>query len=213
MSFSFSQDITIISLVLAAVALIVTVVLGTVLVKRIGKMSAGNVAVDVSAVVQEFSERQKQLEQRIIDQKVNLEILELRLSKEDASSRELHSIRGIKSRPVVAEQFSVGQAVQKEELEPSAKNMAANKGRSGPIPALSESTVRMDATTMQILRAVTDGNGNSTARQIQERIGRSREHTARMMNLLYREGLVSRDVNARPFRYSVTEAGRNLLNE
>lgn len=52
-----------------------------------------------------------------------------------------------------------------------------------------------------------------TSREVQHAIGRTREHTARLMKKLYETGLVSRDVNAKPFRYNITEAGRTRLRE
>ncbi|HVB12261.1 MAG TPA: hypothetical protein VNE86_03950, partial [Nitrososphaerales archaeon] len=61
-------------------------------------------------------------------------------------------------------------------------------------------------------RLVFEGRGKITAKDIQQRIGRTREHTARMMNGLFQEGLVDRDISVRPFAYSITQKGRDLLN-
>ncbi|HEY7508233.1 MAG TPA: helix-turn-helix domain-containing protein [Nitrososphaera sp.] len=52
-----------------------------------------------------------------------------------------------------------------------------------------------------------------TSREVQHAIGRTREHTARLMKKLHETGLVSRDVNAKPFRYNITDAGRTRLRE
>lgn len=52
-----------------------------------------------------------------------------------------------------------------------------------------------------------------TSREVQLAVGRTREHTARLMKKLHDSGLVSRDVNAKPFRYQVTDAGRERLKE
>lgn len=52
-----------------------------------------------------------------------------------------------------------------------------------------------------------------TSREVQHAIGRTREHTARLMKKLHDLGLVSRDVNAKPFRYNITDAGRERLKE
>lgn len=50
-----------------------------------------------------------------------------------------------------------------------------------------------------------------TSREVQHAIGRTREHTARLMKKLHESGLVSRDVNSKPFRYNITEAGHTRL--
>jgi hypothetical protein len=52
-----------------------------------------------------------------------------------------------------------------------------------------------------------------TSREVQKSVGRTREHTARLMKRLHDSGLVSRDVNSKPFRYNITDAGRERLRE
>jgi len=50
-----------------------------------------------------------------------------------------------------------------------------------------------------------------TSRDIQMTLGRSREHTSRLMNRLYKEGLVDRNTNSKPFSYIITEKGREKI--
>jgi hypothetical protein len=52
-----------------------------------------------------------------------------------------------------------------------------------------------------------------SSREVQLAIGRTREHTARLMKKLHDLGLVSRDINTKPFRYNITEAGREMLKK
>jgi hypothetical protein len=52
-----------------------------------------------------------------------------------------------------------------------------------------------------------------SSREVQLAIGRTREHTARLMKKLYDLGLVSRDINTKPFRYNITDAGREMLKK
>lgn len=53
-----------------------------------------------------------------------------------------------------------------------------------------------------------------TSRDIQITIGRTREHTARLMKRLTDEGLVERKAGTRPYLYSITEKGvKHLENE
>jgi hypothetical protein len=53
--------------------------------------------------------------------------------------------------------------------------------------------------TLKILAA----EGPKTSRELQPRIGRSREHFARLMKRLYERGYVDRDVTKIPFVYSI----------
>ena len=50
-----------------------------------------------------------------------------------------------------------------------------------------------------------------TSRDIQMTLGRSREHTSRLMNRLYKEGLVDRNTSSKPFSYIITEKGREKI--
>jgi hypothetical protein len=52
-----------------------------------------------------------------------------------------------------------------------------------------------------------------TSREVQLAIGRTREHTARLMKKLHDLGLVSRDITTKPFRYNITDAGQGMLKE
>jgi predicted transcriptional regulator len=75
--------------------------------------------------------------------------------------------------------------------------------------------------------AVVESEGNGTtdyilkllvekpriSREVQLAVGRTREHTARLMKKLHDSGLVSRDVNTKPFRYNITDVGRERLEE
>jgi hypothetical protein len=52
-----------------------------------------------------------------------------------------------------------------------------------------------------------------SSREVQLAIGRTREHTARLMKKLHDLGLVSRDINTKPFRYDITNAGLEMLKK
>jgi predicted transcriptional regulator len=52
-----------------------------------------------------------------------------------------------------------------------------------------------------------------TTRHIQERVGKSREHTSRIMNGLYHSGFVMRDTSSKPFKYSITDTGLRHLHD
>jgi CTP-dependent riboflavin kinase len=52
-----------------------------------------------------------------------------------------------------------------------------------------------------------------TTREVQTVIGRTREHTSRLMKKLFEEKLVDRDVSTKPFRYAITVEGRKLLSK
>ncbi|MDA4124851.1 MAG: hypothetical protein OK438_05325 [Thaumarchaeota archaeon] len=67
-----------------------------------------------------------------------------------------------------------------------------------------------DATEMAVIRLLGDGSRSSV--EIKQLIGKSREHTARLMKSLFDRNLVVRDDSNRPFVYELTDAGRRYLS-
>ena len=55
--------------------------------------------------------------------------------------------------------------------------------------------------------------GSKTAPEIKERVGLSREHTARLMKKLYEEGYLERETGKLPFKYSVKKEMEKLLRK
>jgi hypothetical protein len=60
-----------------------------------------------------------------------------------------------------------------------------------------------------VLGLITDKS--MTSRDIQVTLGRSREHISRTMKKLYVDGFVERNIQTKPFSYSITEKGRQRI--
>ena len=161
--------------------------------------------VEVSAIVSEFSQRLRRLEENLVDQKVKLEILELRASR---IPREAVALS-----PVAYSRAEDGSNSFDNLERPAPERIGLQAGvRTPPQKERPEADKKLGTTEMEALRLVFEGRGKISAKEIQQRIGRTREHTARMMNSLYHDGLVERDATARPFSYYITEKGREVLN-
>jgi DNA-binding MarR family transcriptional regulator len=52
-----------------------------------------------------------------------------------------------------------------------------------------------------------------TSNDIKNAIGRTREHTSRLMKKLYELKLVDRDITTKPFKYKLTEQGKKYIGE
>jgi hypothetical protein len=52
-----------------------------------------------------------------------------------------------------------------------------------------------------------------TSNEIKRAIGRTREHTSRLMKKLYELKLVDRDITTKPFKYKLTEQGKKYIGE
>jgi predicted transcriptional regulator len=64
-------------------------------------------------------------------------------------------------------------------------------------------------TEVRVLRLLVDGSKSSA--EIKALVGRSREHTARMMKDLFERGLVVRNDRNKPYVYEITESGRSYV--
>ena len=87
---------------------------------------------------------------------------------------------------------------------------------SEPAPVTQHATVieerqENNGTTDYILKLLAERP--RTSREVQHAVGRTREHTARLMKKLHDSGLVSRDVNSKPFKYAITGSGHERLKE
>ena len=71
------------------------------------------------------------------------------------------------------------------------------------------SQIEYHNTTDYVLGLITEKP--MTSRDIQNASRRSREHTARLMNKLFKEGLVERNTNTKPYSYSITDKGLSRL--
>src|SRR6267378_4695822 len=116
----------------------------------------------------------------------------------------------------------VADAVLHAPLRISATNKVAEElsepARSGSQPNAVQSPIRSDPsvvqpgslnsittpTELQVLTLLSD-QGPKSAPEIGRSVGRSREHTARLMKKLFDEGYVRRDQTRIPFRYSTVE--------
>lgn len=64
-------------------------------------------------------------------------------------------------------------------------------------------------TEVKVLQMLSTGAKNSA--QIRQELGKSREHTARLMKALFDRGLVVRNDRHKPYVYEITEAGKSYL--
>lgn len=100
----------------------------------------------------------------------------------------------------------------KEPIQAEIPKPPEKKRELEPVVPLKEEKVKerthnmnFGSATDYVLRLITEKP--MTSRDIQVTIGRTREHTSRMMKKLYEEGLVERDMQTKPFTYKITEKG------
>ena len=70
--------------------------------------------------------------------------------------------------------------------------------------------VMLDETQLAAIRLLSESPKNT--RQLTDSLGKSREHTARLMKELFELGLVRRNDSTKPFVYQLTDEGRRYLS-
>jgi CRP-like cAMP-binding protein len=145
------------------------------------------------AIVSEYSRRLRDYDRVIAELRTKLDIMELRAEPPNVTvtSQELQPshppqphVARITSPPVIT-QHAPPPAVDRQE------------GQNG--------------TTDYILKMLLERP--RTSREVQQAIGRTREHTARLMKKLTDSQLVSRNTAVKPFQYNLTDLGRDRLRE
>ncbi|NOJ27312.1 MAG: hypothetical protein DA330_04795 [Nitrososphaera sp.] len=133
------------------------------------------------AIVLEYTRRLKEYDRAISEIRARLDVMDMRLPAGAPS----HTSQVGSYARVVSEPVTVTQHQPTASIE----------GQNG--------------TTDYILKLLVEKN--LTSRDVKQAIGRTREHTARLMKKLTEAGFVERQVNSKPFRYTITEAGRMRL--
>jgi len=126
-------------------------------------------------------------EKELIDMKIRLDVMELdgeTFTKPDLPTKKVKS-------------FDVPEVEEPEFVAPKPK--AATR-----VPNMSFE----DSVTF-VLKKITEGP--MTSRDIEVMFGKSREHVSRLMKKLFEDGFVGRDTSARPYRYMITDKGRERI--
>jgi len=138
-----------------------------------------------SDLLKSYTERLQYYENQLIDMKIRLDSTELLKESEELE------IPMPKPKDVKVEKQELVSSAQEEKPKERIHNM--NFGNA----------------TDYVLRLITEKP--MTSRDIQITIGRTREHTSRMMKKLFEEGLVERNMQTKPFTYYITDKGKAKL--
>ncbi|MDE0266825.1 MAG: winged helix DNA-binding protein [Thaumarchaeota archaeon] len=161
------------------------------------------------------SERLEYYERQLIDLKIRLDAVEMVRgeaakagdgSGDEAVSRLAAALSELVSRePAAAEE----EGVAAEELHAEGRGEGLAGGGGGTVP---KTEFRAYPNPVDyVLHLIT--NDIITSRDIQVTMGKSREHTSRLLKKMYEDGYLQRDEDTRPYSYSVTQKGLERLRQ
>jgi predicted transcriptional regulator len=164
----------------------------------------------INAITSEYARRMEKYDSAIADLRVRLDVIELQ-SQKHLLTQQLHSTE---STPSVTLVDASHDQSHDQSQHPSfhayhrPKRMEPLREISGDV---SDSNDVQNGTAEYVLKLL-DGR-SMTSREVQHAIGRSREHTSRLMKRLCEYGFITRDSNNKPFTYALAEAGQLRLKE
>jgi DNA repair exonuclease SbcCD ATPase subunit len=103
--------------------------------------------------------------------------------------------------------------VQKLSIAPPAQQEARGEVVLPPVPIKRDKALAALTETEIVVLEMLSKEGPKTAPEIKERVGLSREHTARLMKKIYEEGYVEREAGKIPFRYTIKKEMEALLQK
>ena len=115
---------------------------------------------------------------------------------------------GVAAKAIANEESST-QKEHAQAIETAHPSMALPTSPVGEIGSLQSITTPTELQVLMLLAA----EGPKSAPEIGKVVGRSREHTARLMKKLYEEGYIRRDQVRIPFKYSLVEKVRQSLKK
>jgi hypothetical protein len=160
----------------------------------------------INAIASEYMRRMEKYDGAIADLRLKIDVLELQ-SQKHSISQQLHSTENTPSLNLGdtshdQSQYSSFHAYHRP------KRMEPLRETSGDV---SDSHDVQNGTAEYVLKLLDERS--MTSREVQHAIGRSREHTSRLMKRLCEYGFISRESNNKPFTYALAEAGRLRLKE
>lgn len=144
-------------------------------------------------------ERLEYYERQLIDMKIRLDSMEMQgiEQKNEEPSLELKQF---------LENLAKNQKIIEKPIE-SVKTEVVSKEE--PISTHRMPNLDHNNAVDYVLHLITDKA--MTSRDIQITLKRSREHTSRLMKKLFDDGYVKRNINTKPYTYSITEKGKERI--
>lgn len=164
----------------------------------------------VEAVVSEYTRRLREFERIIGELKVKIDTLELRVLHQPTSQTSDDTSDVTRDSSVDARTESQSKSQLQEHHSPTSDVMESTTiTPPSIITSMKSNPTLHHSTSDYILKLLVEKS--RTSREIQKAIGKTREHTSRLMRRLYESDLVSRDSNNKPFKYYITDQGRREL--
>jgi predicted transcriptional regulator len=145
-------------------------------------------------------ERLEYYERQLIDMKIRLDAMEMQGFEQKTEDPNLELKQFL-------EKLSKNQQIIEKPVVPLIKTEVMSENK--PVSIHRMPNLDHNNATDYVLHLITDKA--MTSRDIQITLKRSREHTSRLMKKLFEDGYVQRNINTKPYTYSITKKGKEKI--
>lgn len=170
---------------------------------------------------QALEQRMRKQDERILDVMGRLEVIQARMVSASVAQPAVPKEQPSAQQPVQpppappAPKEAVVNVTQHADTQQPESQVTPKSQQSQPAPASAPSPtpvpapLALDETHLAAIKLL--GEGPKSTRQLTDALGKSREHTARMMKELFEMGFVARNASTKPFVYQLTDEGRRRI--
>jgi len=163
----------------------------------------------LEAVLSKYVMRAENSTKMVGELRTKIDIIEAKMSSDDIEGRRMKTV--IDNTKSSANSFNAYEDQHKDMIAVDSVTSQVNITRNRIDDMVGDKSLRHQNqnTVSSILKLLSWSP--MTAREIQVKTKKTREHTSRLMKRLYNESLVTRDMDNKPFLYKITDEGRRLL--
>jgi CRP-like cAMP-binding protein len=165
----------------------------------------------MNSSVSEISENNSQT----IEKLSNIDLTSIsNINNLDSKMREIEASHETLKNKITGLEARIEEQVQKLSEIPEIKSDPGLAVMSIPVMPIKRDKAMASLTETEVaVLEFLSAQGPKTAPEIKEKVGLSREHTARLMKKLYEEGYLERETGRLPFKYSVKKEMEKLLKK
>ncbi|MGD1834813.1 MAG: hypothetical protein ACPKQO_03740 [Nitrososphaeraceae archaeon] len=150
----------------------------------------------VDTLLTQYTEKLKHIEEKIINFQLKLDIIDSKIKKDNSD------IQNEQTKKEIESQYHI---ISNDMISHKLESPRIYKTRKEPDEKLVEPTI------VHILKMLIEKP--LTSNEIKNSIGKTREHTSRLMKKLHDEKLVERNTGNKPFKYKLTKLGEQYIQK
>jgi hypothetical protein len=168
-----------------------------------------------------FTRQAKRMENNI--QSIGVEVSEAKIlasqalsnikNRDESMLKSLEAVKIVNDRVEKIEQSLDKMKTEINKLVSQPRTVIRSHEVDAPIPVQGESILQKLTDTELGVLTMIENMGEGTVPQIRTKIGKTREHTARLLKKLYDSGYIDRNTSSMPYKYSIRKEIKDLIQE